>query len=106
MILALSVIAVILTVSARFAGHKYVSAGLSFGGFFLVVASIVYALLLGAELEDVLVYVLVFALIGVIAFLPVKNTAFEKKPESEKEKNQDKADESEVRVSSETEEEQ
>lgn len=52
----------------------------------LVVADITYALLLGAELADVLVYILVFALIGVTALLPTYKRD-ERKEEPDKEPN-------------------
>ncbi len=73
LILVLSVLAVIATVTARFVRHKYVGAGLSIVGFLLAIANITYALLLGAALSEVLLYVLAFALIGITSFLPSRN---------------------------------
>lgn len=69
-IMLMSVIAVIITVAARFVKHDRVGEGLAIAGFLLVLASITYALLLGAELSHVLIYILVFSLIGAVVFLP------------------------------------
>ena len=70
LIILLSVIAVILTVAARFVRHRGVSDCFHAISFILVLASITYALLLGAKLAEVLIYVLAFSLIGAVSFLP------------------------------------
>lgn len=69
-ILLLSAIAIICIVAARFVTNKYIGTGSSIVGFLLVLANITYALLLGADLTEILIYVLAFALIGSIHFLP------------------------------------
>ena len=76
-ILILSLLAVIFAVSAKFVTNKYVSAVLSVIGFLLVLSNITYALLLGAELTEVLIYVLAFSLIGVITLLPDVKQGFD-----------------------------
>lgn len=70
LLLTLTAVAVTVGVSARFVPLKILSTVLHIGGFLLVAANITYALLSGAELADVLVYVLIFILIGITAFLP------------------------------------
>ena len=67
--LVLSVFALILTVAVRFVARK-IGNGLSILSFISVLACITYALLLGAELIEILIFLLVFVLIGIISFLP------------------------------------
>lgn len=72
-ILAVSLVAVIATVAARFVDHKYVSGILHIASFLCVVGCVTYALLLGAELKELLTYILLFVLIGMTSFIPVAN---------------------------------
>ncbi len=72
-IIIVSLIAIILALTARFTTNKYICAGLYVISFLCVVGCTIYALLLGADLKELLAYILIFTLLGLTAFIPMPN---------------------------------
>lgn len=70
--LILSLIALLLTVFSYTVQNKTFAAVMQVGGFLCVLATVIYGLLLGASLTEILIFVLVFVLLGIISFLPRK----------------------------------
>lgn len=70
-IVVLSSAALLITVGARFVKNKNISAAAYILGFLCVVGCVIYSLLLGAELYELLCYVLIFAIVGITAFIPL-----------------------------------
>lgn len=78
--LILSLIALFLMIFSFLIQNKKVALIMQVISFLCVLSTVVYALLLGAELTEILVYILVFAVIGLISFMPkkeVKNSEIE-----------------------------
>ncbi len=63
-------IALFCTITAYFVPHKIVSAMVSICGAVLAIFCITYALLLGANLYEVLIFILVLAAFSALTFLP------------------------------------
>ncbi len=68
-IFILSIIAMFAFVIARIIVGKNVKAILYIGGFLIVAGCVTYSLLLGADIEEILVYLLVFVMLGMLEFI-------------------------------------
>lgn len=78
--LILSLIALFLMIFSFLIQNKKVALIMQVISFLCVLATVVYALLMGAELTEILVFILIFAVLGLISFMPkkeVKNSEIE-----------------------------
>lgn len=83
--LILSLAALLLLIFSFVAVNKKIATLMQVISFLCVLATVVYGLLLGAELTEILVYVLIFVVIGLISFLPkIDDSQSENKPLKDK----------------------
>lgn len=78
LILVLSIIAMLFVVATKFVKNGWIGAILHTVSFLLVLANITYALLLDVELTEILTYILIFALIGIVSLLSADNSKADK----------------------------
>ena len=71
--LILSLIALFLVIFSFVVQNRKIAAGMQGVSFLCVLATVIYALLLGAALTEVLVFILIFVAISLISFIPMKN---------------------------------
>lgn len=71
--LILSLIALFLLIFSFAVQNRKIAAVMQCISFLCVLATVIYALLLGATLTEVLVFILVFVAISLISFIPKKN---------------------------------
>lgn len=71
--LILSLIALFLLIFSFAVQNRKIAAAMQGVSFLCVLATLIYALLLGATLTEVLVFILVFVAISLISFIPKKN---------------------------------
>lgn len=79
--LIISVIAMFAVIISWFLKNKILSSVLTVGSFLGVLFCIIYSLLLGASLTEVLILILIFVALNAFAFLPKAEKKEEKKEE-------------------------
>ena len=91
--LILSLIALFLLIFSFAVQNRKIAAVMQCISFLCVLATVIYALLLGAALTEVLVFILVFVILNLISFIPKKEIKIDETQnatENKKEEKQDK----------------
>lgn len=91
--LILTAAALFMTVLQHFVKNKGVAAVLAVAGWLCALACIVYSLLLGAELTEILIFVLVLAVLCALGFLPDSGVKPEEEEKARKQVENDNTDE-------------
>lgn len=89
----LSAVAFFATIIAYLISNKKIAAVVQIASFLSVLAVITYALLLGAELTEILILLLVFVLINAFSFIPKKENTESRPINADKKSNTEESGE-------------